>query len=460
MNIKSKLSFQFTILVMGILIFFSVLTYYFAFTSQREKFRQNLYRRAKNTIILLVDVKEVDSSLLKKIHQSTFSWMNEEIAVADSAYHLIYSHNLHYITPDVTRQHSAKGNPGFFSLAEKDGVYYRYSLKNKIYHVFVMAYDKYRFDNMRELREILFWSILFSLWLTVFLSYLFSKRALQPISQIIKSVKEINSLWLNRRLNEGNKRDELGQLAMTFNEMLANLEVAFRNQEEFVSNASHELRTPLTIMIVESDYFLNRKHSEVEYKDYINHLILDLKRLNEQMNSMLELAQIINEKSLVLIPVRIDEIIFNAIQQVKLKYPGRKILPKIDYPENENELLVEGNYGLLLIAFKNLIDNACKFSNEDVIVEVRLMDKSLSIKITDKGIGIPSKELDNIYKPFSRASNARYKAGFGIGLALVARIFELHRLAMTVNSLENIGTRFQVTILRPTKEEIKSSTSS
>lgn len=81
------------------------------------------------------------------------------------------------------------------------------------------------------------------------------KKAIKPISQIIKNVQEINSLKLDKRLDEGNRKDELAQLAITFNEMLSNLEIAFKNQEDFVSNASHELRTPLTVMIGETDYF-------------------------------------------------------------------------------------------------------------------------------------------------------------------------------------------------------------
>ena len=85
MNIKTRLSFQFTLIVTGILLFFSLLVYYFSYTSQLNKFRENLLDSAKNTAILLINVAEVDSSLLKKIHQSTISLEKEEIALTDSA---------------------------------------------------------------------------------------------------------------------------------------------------------------------------------------------------------------------------------------------------------------------------------------------------------------------------------------------------------------------------------------
>ena len=448
MNIKTRLSFQFTLIVAGILLFFSALVYYFSYTSQLNKFREDLLDSAKNTAILLINVVEVDSSLLKKIHQSTISWKREEIALTDSTLKLVYGNNIQYLSNKVMQENSNTEVNNFFSTGEKDGVCYKHSFANKTYYVFVMAYDETRIENLSELRKILLWSILFSVWLSVLFSYFFSKKAIQPISRIIKSVKNINSLRLSDRLNEGNRKDEIDQLAITFNEMLTNLEIAFKNQEDFVSNASHELRTPLTIMISESDYLLSRKRKEEEYIQHISGLVNDLKTLNSLINSLLELAQINRDNSIQLSSVRIDEIIYNAIHQVKTKYQGRKIIPKIQYPENENELLVNGNPGLLEIAFKNLLDNACKFSNEDVGVEFQMTDKNIKIIISDKGVGIPPNEINSIYHPFQRASNVKFIGGFGIGLSLVNNIIELHDATLKVYSTENEGTSFEILFKR------------
>jgi signal transduction histidine kinase len=335
-----------------------------------------------------------------------------------------------------------------FSVNDKDGVCYKHKFNNRAYFVFVLAYDKSRPENLSDLRGILLWSILFSIWLSVLLSYLFSKKAIKPISQIIKSVKEINSLRLSTRLNEGDKKDEIDQLSITFNEMLSNLEVAFRNQEDFVSNASHELRTPLTVMIGESDYLLTHEKTKEEYINHISGIVKDLKELNALLNSLLELAHINRDKNISLSTVRIDEIIFSAIRQVKAKYPERKIIPRIQYPENGNDLLINGNSGLLEIAVKNLLDNACKFSSEDVSVEFILTENFINIIISDKGIGIPSNEIINIYSPFKRASNVKFIGGFGIGLSLVEKIMKLHEAELNVYSTENEGTQFNLLFKR------------
>jgi signal transduction histidine kinase len=429
-------------------MFFSTLAYYFSYSNQLNKFRENLLDNAKNTAILLINVAEVDSSLLKKIHQSTISKEREEIALIDSAFNIVYSNNIQYLSDIGMRSYISSGNLRYFSIKDKDGVCYKHIFNNRTYYVYVMALDRSRPDNLKELRKVLLWSILFSVWLSVLLSYLFSNRAIKPITRIINSVKKINSFRLSTRLDEGDKKDEIAQLSITFNEMLSNLEVAFRNQEDFVSNASHELRTPLTIMIGESNYILDHEQTKEDYKDHIAGLVKDLKNLNSLLNSLLELAHLNRDKSIYFSPVRIDEIVFNAIHQVKEKFPGRKIIPKIQYPENGNDLLISGNSGLLEIAVKNILDNACKFSGEDVLIEFIISEQSVNVIISDKGIGIPSNEINSIYNPFKRASNVKFISGFGIGLSLVEKILKLHSTELNVYSKENEGTQFDLLFKR------------
>ncbi|NSW93318.1 MAG: HAMP domain-containing histidine kinase [Bacteroidales bacterium] len=448
MTIKVRLSLQFTLLVTVILLFFSVLVYYFSYTSQVAKFRRSLFDSARNTATLFINVEEIDSLLLNKIQQSTVSWEREELALTDSAFNLIYGNNLQYLSDSSTFENYARESVNYFSIREKDGVCYKHSYGNRTYFVYAMAFDRSRSENLEELKRFLFWSIIISISLSVILSYLFSKRAIKPISKIIKNVKEINSYKLGTRLDEGARKDEIDQLAITFNEMLSNLEIAFRNQEDFVSNASHQLRTPLAVMIGESDYILSHEQKKEEYVTHIARLFNDLKNMNTLLNSLLELAQINRSDNINLMPTRLDELIFNAIQQTKSKYPGRRIIPKIQYPENENDLIVSVNSGLLSMAFSNIIDNACKFSDDDVTVEFEILNDLIKVIISDKGIGIPAEEIENVFLPFNRGSNARFKSGYGIGLALVKRIIDLHDAKINVISSEEAGTKFELTFKR------------
>lgn len=448
MNIKTRLSIRFTLFVLVILFFFSTLAYYFSYSSQLAKFKEDLLDRAKNTAILLIDVEEVDSSLLKKIHESTISWEDEEIILTDSALLVIYSNNAQNLSAEILRMHAYQGEINYFSLGEKDGVCYRHVQKQQTNYVFILAYDRSRKEKLLDLRGILFWSILISVLLSVGFSYFFSKNAMHPITQIIRDIKIIDSSKLSQRLSEGNREDEIAQLAIAFNKLLTDLEIVFRNQEDFVSNASHELRTPLAVIVVETNYLLSKERKTEEYINHFSKLVEDLKKMNTLLNSLLELAQINRDHALLLTALRIDEIIYDAIDEIKTKHEGRKIVLKIQYPENEDDLIIQGNQGMLTMAMKNLIDNACKFSDMEVTIEFIITDNSIKINIIDKGIGIPPDEMKSIGRPFKRASNAKFIGGFGIGLSLVSKILELHHADMIIHSTRNEGTRFELVFKR------------
>jgi two-component system, OmpR family, sensor histidine kinase ArlS len=444
MNIKSKLSIQFTLLVFGILIFFSILVYYFSYSSQKTEFNETLLRRAKNTAILLIDIQEIDSDLLGKINKTTMLLEKEEIAIYDSSKNLIYSNNLHYLKENNPINNPESQNPLFFTIKDKDGVKYKYKGDNRFYTVFVLAHDKFRVENQDRLRTVLLWCILFGIYLSITISYFFSKFAIMPISKMIAELKKINLSKISNRLDEGKGKDELEQLALSFNQMLSALEVSFKSQEEFISNASHELRTPLAVMIAGSEYILSRDRTKEDYIQQISEISSTLRNFNVLLNSLLELAYLNPENSISFSGIRIDEIVFNSIKAIKNKYPGRKIIPKIQYTENENEYLIKGNSGLLEIAFRNIIDNACKFSDKMVNVEISGEEVGLICRIRDFGMGIPASEIDSVFEPFKRAQNVAYIGGFGIGLSLVRKIIELHHARIKIESIEGETTCIEI----------------
>ncbi|HPT30339.1 MAG TPA: HAMP domain-containing sensor histidine kinase [Prolixibacteraceae bacterium] len=445
MNIKTKLSIRFTILVLSILLFFSILVYYFSYTSHRTKFRENLIIQAQNTAILLINVVEVDSVLLNKIQETTRLLEGQEIVITNSARDIIYQYRIHDLNEGFVQSHSADKSPMyFFTLGNKVGVSYRHELKRQVYRVFVLAFDRQGYENLRELKRILFWSILFSTWICISASYWFSRLAMKPIAQIVTEVQGINYTKLNKRLKEGKGKDEIEQLAVTFNQLLSRLEQVFRSQDQFVSNASHELRTPLAVMMAETDYILNRESTKEELNAHIKGMNRDLQKLNRLISGLLELTQLENETQVVFSEIRMDELLLEVIRLNKVKFPDRKIIPVFHYPETENDLIINGNTGLLTTVFMNLIENACKFSTGEVEVSLYPVPGMLSISVRDSGIGIPEGEIRDVFKPFKRGSNAKQIAGSGIGLSLVARIAELHNADIEVNSSAGQGTTFRM----------------
>jgi signal transduction histidine kinase len=169
----------------------------------------------------------------------------------------------------------------------------------------------------------------------------------------------------------------------------------------------------------------------------------DLRKLNDLLNSLLTLAILNRDNPVQFSDIRIDELLLNVIRSVKEQFPGRKIVPDIRFTDNETDLVVSGNAGLLEIAFGNVIHNACKFSSGEVNVGVSRSGKLMTVKVSDHGLGIPAAEIPEIFKPFHRSENVKFIGGFGIGLPIVKKIMELHSAEIIVQSTEGEGTTFE-----------------
>ena len=117
-------------------------------------------------------------------------------------------------------------------------------------------------------------------------------------------------------------------------------------------------------------------------------------------------------------------------------------------PDDENLLIVYGNEELLVVAVKNIVSNACKYSSDHkAIIRFEANETQLLIHVEDNGIGIPSAQIENIYQPFYRVDESRATEGFGLGLSLAERIIKLHKGIIQVHSTPGKGSRFTI-ILR------------
>jgi signal transduction histidine kinase len=248
-------------------------------------------------------------------------------------------------------------------------------------------------------------------------------------------------------LKSNGSKDELAELTNTFNEMLNRLENSFDAQKNFVSNISHELRTPLAAIITELELSINKERTIEEYKTAILNALKDAKKLVRISNSLLDVAKASYDPSeIVFKSVRIDEILMDALQQVQKANPEYKIDIHFENDfENDNQISVNGNEYLLKVAFVNLMENGCKFSSDhQCILSVLFNDENIMLKFTDKGIGIPEDDIQNIFTPFYRGKNKQFAEGTGIGLYLTQRIIQLHKGSISVQSIQGKGTTFTI----------------
>jgi signal transduction histidine kinase len=263
-------------------------------------------------------------------------------------------------------------------------------------------------------------------------------------------VSSISAGNLSRRIGEGNRRDEIAQLAMNFNDMLRRLEAAFEMQQQFVSNASHELRNPLAAITSQLQLMLDKKRTPEEYQQALYLLLDDTRTLVELTNGLLTLAQSgIENQRIAFSPVRVDEVLFAAQNDLGKTHKNYHFLIEYDRsPEDESLLIIPGNEHLLKTAFLNLMDNACKFS-DDHTVRIRFSANGVTIDISfsDNGPGIPAEEQEVIFNPFYRSSNSQSAVkGHGIGLTLSRRIVQLHNGSISVRSAPGKGSCFEVSL--------------
>jgi signal transduction histidine kinase len=454
MNIRTKLTLRFILITAIIILLGSVFIYIFSAEYRKEDFYDRLQNKANNTAKLLIEVDEVDVNLLRRLEQDNpVSLANEKITIYN------FRDSILFTTDEKSIIHISQRLLDQIRLEEE--VRYRQNDYEVLGFLFKGRYDRFvvvaaatdinGFKKLQNLRYILLIVFLVSIVLVSITGWLFAGKALQPIAKVVNQVDEISISSLNLRVDEGNGKDEIAKLAQTFNSMLSRLETSFITQKHFIANASHELRTPLTAITGQLEVTLLNTRSKEEYEEVLKSVLEDIKTLNNLSNRLLLLAQSTStEREKKMSNLRLDDMIWQTKEELLKHHASFTIL--IDFDESlddEVKLTVRGDEQLIKTALTNLIENGCKYSdNQTIEIFIGETDLGLSIFFKDKGIGIPTEDLPNIFEPFYRGANTANIKGHGIGLSIVKGIIKLHGGSLHISSIAGSGTT--VTVNLPT----------
>ena len=321
------------------------------------------------------------------------------------------------------------------------------------FRILVAADDIDGEQQLAHLLQIMAGVLLLGLGLSAGLGRWFANRFLDPVSKIVHHAQQLGASDLHLRVPVGPNRDELSELATTFNQMLGRLENSFTQQQSFVTDASHELRTPLTVMIGEMETTLSRPRPENVYHETLVSNLTEARKLKDTISRLLLIAQLNTEQTMLYGggKVRLDEVLYEACEEVRLANSDYVIQLSIrSLPDNQDQLIVPGDQPLFRLALANLLNNACKFSNRQPVQCTLGYDGSqLHIDIVDQGIGIAADELPYVQQTFYRASNAQGFRGYGIGLALAGRILRLHSADLQIESVLGQGTTMRISLTLP-----------
>lgn len=450
MKIRTKLTLLYVIITASILLVFASVVYYSASQNREKEFYSLLKKEAITKANLFFDA-EVEPKTLQDIYRRNREVINEvEVAIYNADFYLLYHDALDIDFVKETRGmvDSVLLNGAIEFYQENWQVIgLRYNYEGIDYAITAAAYDDYGYTKLLNLRKTISMLFVISVIFIFLAGMIFSKRFFAPVRQMTHQVNNITIRNLGMRLQHKSNDDELSELAATFNRMLNRLEESFEAQNTFVSNISHELRTPLTAIITELELSANANRSVSEYMQVIENALSDAKRMNRLSNSLLDLAKAsFDSYKIKFKPVRIDELIIDARQQVQKGNPDYHIDIRFEQDfEDENQIVVNGNEYLLKVAFSNLFENGCKFSgNNQSTLSVSFSEKLIILKFMDLGMGIPENEQQHIFTPFYRGTNSVHTEGNGIGLSLTKKIITLHKGSIHVESKLHKGTTFTV----------------
>lgn len=448
MKISSKILIIFGVVTASIVLLLSGLVYFFASQNAYTDFYKRLELRAVLSAKMAFEKHEKNTAAINELRQQFMEKLpaeHEYFLKIDSAGHVINTQ-----LPSLSNDFFGEvmlGKTAFYRDGNRfyAGIYYHQNGVEQI--VVTSALNDYGTQFMGNLRNLLLTSFAIKALLLLAIGYIFMRQVLRPVHQLRDSVEDISSRNLHLRLDVKDNKNEIGQLALTFNKMLDRLETSFESQNNFVSNASHELGTPLTAIIGEAELALSRERCVKDYQQSLATILRQAERLDHITKSLLSLAQTGFEgKKIVWEQLRMDELLLHAKATIDLLNPDNKVF--IDYsvmPDNEEKLLLKGNAKLLQLALTNIITNACKYSNnQEVQVSLAATDNNIIVFVKDKGIGIPEKDMPYIFDPFFRAGNVGQFKGYGIGLPLARNIINIHNGDIIVHSKENKGTTIQL----------------
>ncbi|MBI5296663.1 MAG: HAMP domain-containing protein [Chloroflexi bacterium] len=285
-------------------------------------------------------------------------------------------------------------------------------------------------------------------------------RAMRPVADITRTAREISETDLSHRLNL-NRRDEIGQLADTFDAMLARLQAAFERQRQFTADASHELRTPLTIVNLEVNHALAAPRKPAEYQRALGIIQSENEFMGHLVNDLLLLARMDAGQG---IPSQekhdLSEIALEVLERLGPLAARRQVqLEAGDFPETP----VQGDRQYLIQMLSNLIENAIKHTSlteagrEHVVqIETGVSSEGTHawVRVSDDGPGIPEEHLPHLFERFYRVDQARAAdnreatsaSGSGLGLSIVQWIAQAHGGKVSVESAVGKGASFTVTL--------------
>ena len=283
----------------------------------------------------------------------------------------------------------------------------------------------------------------FAVLTAAFAGYVFSGRALAPLSRMADRARSISADHLSERLPVENADDELGQLALVFNDTFARLEASFEGLKQFTADASHELRTPLTAIRSVGEIGLQEARSSDQYQEIIGSMLEEADRLTRVVETLLTLSRWESgRRTPSTEQLDLATVMHEVVAQLSVLAEDRRINIHLDLP---TPLMVVMDPLMARQAVANVLDNAIKFTRELGTIDIFARSTPLEhqLIIDDEGPGIPEEQRQRVLERFYRIDRGRGResGGAGLGLAIVHRAITASRGRIVIEANDAGGAR-------------------
>jgi signal transduction histidine kinase len=265
------------------------------------------------------------------------------------------------------------------------------------------------------------------------------RRSLRAVGGIRAEVDGVRAGDLGRRVPVPDSGDEITELAVTMNEMLARLDRSVQRQSQFTADASHELRTPLASMRTQLEVQLAHP-DRLDWRHTCESAVLDVTRMETLAADLLLLSKLDADRPARHAPVAMADLV---TEHVAARQPRDEIEVRTDI---EAMPVVHGHSGRLERVLRNLVDNAERHAKSRVTITLTAFDGHSVLTVEDDGPGIPAEERERVFDRFVRLDDDRARdddGGSGLGLAIAAEIARTHGGTLRVTDGAS-GARLEV----------------
>ncbi|MEY2940894.1 MAG: Histidine kinase [Bacteroidota bacterium] len=447
MNIRQRILVYFSALSISVIGFAFLLIFTVFSNYRREEYQQRIKDHTLSTITELSEAKQLNQNVLQSMNALNINKLyHEKTLLFNGNKQVIYSSLndtkisfsadlLHNLSPEKPVLESREGD------TDVVGVYFVFN--KEVYYGITKAYDVFGYSKLEFLKYTLL--VLFGLISALILisSFALANQISKPIISMAAALKIINMETANHLLPIPETKDEIYLLTSRFNELMKRLQDSFSFQKHAVHHISHELKTPISILVSNLER-LEKESDPAKIKTGITEQKEDTKLLGDMINALLEIAKVETHSNLTFQEIRMDELVFDWVSELKKIHPKFKFDVQFDEKiESVQGLSVQGNLRLLKMVIQNLLLNCVNYASDHrAQIYFRNQRGKLLIQISNKGKNISIEEVPFLFQHFFRGENSQGRRGFGLGLVLVNKIIQLHGGEIQYESPSNALNKF------------------